>query len=210
MEIISHRGLWKESSEKNTAAAFHRSFEQGFGTETDLRDHSGHIVISHDMAKGKEMKLSEFLDLANEFTNKDKRMTLALNIKSDGLVNDIVKILANYPNLDCFVFDMSIPDMRSYLKSNVPVFTRLSDVETTAIYDEQTDGIWLDNFGETLWFDGDYLKELLARKKVCIVSSELHGFSPDILWSTLKPFANNENLILCTDHPEQACQHLRS
>ena len=49
MIIISHRGYWIQPAEKNTEEAFSRSFERGMGTETDVRDHRGELVISHDM-----------------------------------------------------------------------------------------------------------------------------------------------------------------
>ena len=49
MEILSHRGYWKTVTEKNTIIAFKRSFNLGFGTETDIRDLNGNLVISHDM-----------------------------------------------------------------------------------------------------------------------------------------------------------------
>lgn len=35
MIILSHRGYWKETHEKNLPIAFERSFSLGFGTETD-------------------------------------------------------------------------------------------------------------------------------------------------------------------------------
>jgi hypothetical protein len=41
MQILSHRGYWQHPSEKNTEAAFRRSFLLGYGTETDIRDRDG-------------------------------------------------------------------------------------------------------------------------------------------------------------------------
>ena len=52
MQILSHRGLWHSSMERNTKDAFVRSFDAGLGTETDLRDICGKIVVSHDMPHG--------------------------------------------------------------------------------------------------------------------------------------------------------------
>ena len=46
MIVLSHRGYWKTPAEKNTAAAFRRSFDLGFGTETDVRDRGGELVIA--------------------------------------------------------------------------------------------------------------------------------------------------------------------
>ena len=55
MIILSHRGYWKLEEERNRAAAFQRSFDLGYGTETDIRDIQGKLVISHDMPRGDEI-----------------------------------------------------------------------------------------------------------------------------------------------------------
>ena len=60
MIILSHRGYWKLESEKNKPIAFDRSFSLGFGTETDIRDYRGKLVISHDLADENSIQLSEF------------------------------------------------------------------------------------------------------------------------------------------------------
>lgn len=44
MQVLSHRGYWKHPNEKNLPIAFKRSFERGFGTETDLRDLQGSLA----------------------------------------------------------------------------------------------------------------------------------------------------------------------
>lgn len=41
MKILSHRGYWKNKQEKNSIAAFDRSFLNSYGLETDLRDVAG-------------------------------------------------------------------------------------------------------------------------------------------------------------------------
>ena len=63
MEILSHRGYWQCPEEKNQEVAFSRSFDLGFGCETDLRDYGGEIVISHDMATGGELTFEKLLQL---------------------------------------------------------------------------------------------------------------------------------------------------
>ena len=63
MIILSHRGYWKKPDEKNLEVAFRRSFDLGYGTETDIRDCAGKILISHDMPKGDEMTFEHFLGL---------------------------------------------------------------------------------------------------------------------------------------------------
>jgi len=48
MKVLSHRGYWKSDCEKNSESAFRRSFQLGFGTETDLRDLNGEMISPED------------------------------------------------------------------------------------------------------------------------------------------------------------------
>ena len=209
MKIISHRGYWKLPAEKNTINAFQRSFSLGFGTETDIRDLKGELVISHDMPKGDEMRLEKFLALVCSFENAHS-FTLALNIKSDGLLVPLKTILTKYKQLDIFVFDMSVPDSRAYLNSDLSTFMRMSEVEKTVAWLDQADGIWLDGFSH-IWYDRALLQSILNKgKKICIVSSELHGRDYMELWSLLKSFTHYESLILCTDLPEKAATYFEN
>lgn len=202
MKIISHRGYWLSTDEKNTDVAFNRSFSIGFGTETDVRDYCGQLVISHDMPNGAEISFQEMLTMMNRGSNGP--LTLALNIKADGLANAIKNELLRYPTIDCFVFDMSIPDMRSYLAEGIPVFTRMSEVEMQPAYLEQSAGVWLDGF-ESVWFDNQTIEKMLNNgKRVCIVSPELHKRNHVPLWEQIKPLAYRNELILCTDKPVDA------
>ena len=38
MQILAHRGFWREKKEQNSLASLAKAFEMGFGIETDLRD----------------------------------------------------------------------------------------------------------------------------------------------------------------------------
>lgn len=199
MIILSHRGYWVSPEEKNTEKAFSRSFSLGFGTETDVRDCLGKLVISHDMPGGMEMTLQELLSLTN-----GKKLLLAINIKSDGLADLLNHLMTDYERSSWFAFDMSITDMRAHLNAGNPVFARMSEVERDPAWFDQIQGIWLDSFdGE--WFGCDLIRNLLdQRKQVCVVSSELHGRDQTNLWSKLRPLAQEDRLILCTDLPELA------
>ncbi len=199
MIVLSHRGYWKSPAEKNLEIAFKRSFDLAFGTETDIRDHAGSLVISHDMPNGTEMKLIDFLQLLNE-----KDLPLALNIKADGLALELKNILDKTTLQNHFVFDMAVPDMRAYLDAGIPVFTRMSEVEQSPAWLERSTGIWLDAFSD-IWYDVNLIETLLNRdKKVCVVSAELHGRKAAPLWELLLPLSNHPGLMLCTDFPEEA------
>jgi glycerophosphoryl diester phosphodiesterase len=198
MQVISHRGYWLEATERNQAVAFERSFSLGFGTETDVRDVAGTLVISHDMPRGDELTLDDLLQIM-----AGRNLPLAMNIKADGLAGAVKAKFDEYNHTNWFAFDMAIPDMRSYLNLALPTFTRMSEVEQTPAWLEKATGVWLDGFdGE--WFSNGLIQQLLdAGKKVCVVSPELHGRPHETLWRQLKELKSAEQLIICTDTPEQ-------
>ena len=141
MIILSHRGYWKSEEERNQEVAFHRSFDLGYGTETDIRDIQGKLVISHDMPQGNEITFEELLQIMD-----GRNLPLALNIKADGMANEILRLLKQYNHTNYFTFDMSIPDMVVQLKTELTVFTGLSDILSPAVLLDQAEGIWLDCF----------------------------------------------------------------
>ncbi|PRX08321.1 UNVERIFIED_ORG: hypothetical protein BCL66_11181 [Martelella mediterranea] len=201
MEVLSHRGLWETAEEKNTAAAFRRSFDLGFGTETDIRDHDGEIVIAHDMPAGNEMRLAELLALM-----AGRNLALALNIKADGLGERAREILAAFGHTNYFVFDMALPDLVHQLGCGLPVFTGLSDLQPYPPLLADCEGVWLDCFRSD-WFGPGLLDGLTGDgKRVCVVSADLHQRDIDTQWSIIKlaKCVNENSLLLCTDVPEKA------
>ncbi|CAM8660122.1 hypothetical protein MCEMSE6_02942 [Oxalobacteraceae bacterium] len=201
MKIISHRGYWKIPAEKNTAKAFSKSFAMNFGVETDVRDYCGQLVVSHDPPTGGELFFHEFLEIASTF---GKNLPIAINVKADGLANLISKDLKKYNYLNVFVFDMSVPDMRGYISKSLPIFTRLSEVERQPAWVDHAKGIWLDSF-EAEWYGSEQIMEIMNEgKQLCVVSPELHGRDFRQAWDKLHPFSHQENLMLCTDFPEEA------
>lgn len=205
MEIISHRGYWKVEAEKNLAIAFERTFSLGFGTETDIRDYCGDLVVSHDVPTEKGITFSDLLGM---YTKSNCQGTLAINIKSDGLQEKIKEVLNSFSVENYFVFDMSIPDTLVYLNKELNVFIRYSEYEPKTVLLEQCSGIWYDSFlGEKLSIE--LVEEIIKQDKyVAIVSSELHGRDQIKMWEELNNLDinifNSKKLILCTDLPELA------
>lgn len=199
MRIISHRGLWKSPDQKNTEQAFINSLAEGFGIETDFRDMQKKIVVSHDMPNGSEMPIDQFLSLRDIQCH-----TLALNIKSDGLSRLLRQKLEQYDIQNCFVFDMSIPDMLAHIKAGNNVFTRLSDVEPQPLLLNESKGVWLDAFYSE-WYNCEVINRLIDRgKQVCVVSPELHGREHRKFWEQIYEFSSNDDVMLCTDFPLEA------
>jgi len=201
--IIAHRGYWQYEQEKNSKIAFERALKMGFGIETDLRDFNNEIVISHDIPTKDSMFFYEFINLIKEHSP----VTLALNIKSDGLQEKVINDLEGYENY--FVFDMSIPDALGYQRKSITNYTRFSDVEPFPTLFDGAEGVWLDNFSDnSLNFDAlnEYIK---AGKKIALVSPELHKFEHSTYWQKLKLYLQSNpeysNIIsICTDFPEEA------
>ncbi|MEE7503752.1 hypothetical protein [Methylobacterium mesophilicum] len=204
MRIISHRGLWKTPDEKNKRVAFDRTLAAGFGTETDVRDQNGRLVVSHDPPTADEMA---WTDIVQAFDGSD--LPLAVNVKADGLA-PLLKNAFEGRAIDWFAFDMSGPETLRYQRAGLPYFTRHSDIEPDPILYADARGVWLDAF-HTDWFDCNTIKtHLNFGKSVCIVSSELHGRDPSTLWQMLAPLQNLQGLILCTDKPDQAVRDIKS
>ena len=201
MLVLSHRGYWQTAPEKNTEVAFRRSFDLNFGTETDVRDLAGELVISHDPPKGGEMPFAAFLDLLD-----GRDLPLALNVKADGLAGAVAAALAGRGLTKWFVFDMSVPDTLHQLAAGNPVFARQSEYEPAPALVERATGVWLDAFLGDWWAAETVAGWTRQGKAVCVVSPELHRRDPARVWQTLRlaSFPHPDRVLLCTDRPEEA------
>lgn len=203
MEIIGHRGIWNDSNKKNSLDAFNECFKRGFGTETDIRDLDGELVISHDMPyKKNKITLDSLIYVFKKNLSPGR---LALNIKSDGLAHLLLETLTKNKIDNYVVFDMSIPDTLNYKKLAMPYLIRVSEYEPINEDLLSSSGIWLDGFHSEWFIDKKIYPILDYKVPVYMVSSELHGRSPESQWKFLKKL-KDENIILCTDHPKLAQQ----
>jgi hypothetical protein len=201
MIIISHRGYWKDAGEKNQPIAFHRSFDLGFGTETDVRDLRGELMIAHDMPNGSEISLEAMLDI---LAGRD--LPMAMNIKADGLAKQLQAQMNARGLTRWFTFDMSVPEMVVQHRLGMPMFTRASEYEKPPALYEQSIGVWLDAFVSEWYSTADIDAFLQDGKQVAIVSPELHKRDHLALWQRLRGSKTQHHpaLILCTDLPEDA------
>ncbi len=204
MEVLSHRGYWSRVTEKNTSEALNKSFKLNFGTETDIRDYKGTLVISHDIADTACISVEELFKIYNQ---REHSLPLALNIKSDGLQDQLKALLVKYNITNYFVFDMSVPDGLGYLKYNIKSFTRQSEYEKEPSFYEEAEGVWLDEF-HSHWIDIEVIRQHLKNNKlICIVSPDLHQRTYEKEWQHYKDIEKElgiNHLMICTDHPEEA------
>jgi len=204
MIVLSHRGYWTKETEKNQLLSFERSFSLGFGTETDLRDYKGELVISHDIANENCISVEKFFEI---YKSSNSDLPLALNIKADGLQVKLKELLNEYEIANYFVFDMSVPDGLGYLKHNLKSFTRESEYEKVPSFYDEACGIWLDEF-QGHWINEDVIKKHIENnKQICIVSPDLHKRDYTKEWREYKEIEQKlgiNNLMICTDYPEIA------
>jgi hypothetical protein len=205
MEFIAHRGYWKEKSQQNTLSSFELAIDKGYGIETDLRDLDGKVVISHDPPAPSVTHRMYFEDLLRYYVKKNSSVTLALNVKADGISTWVKELLIKYNVKNYFIFDCSVPELLRYRKAELNYYSRESDIETVPSLYDQSKGIWLDQFAN-LWFnESDIRKHLEKGKSVCVVSSDLHGRDYKECWSMLKGLRDSfKHVSLCTDFPDEA------
>jgi len=202
--ILSHRGYWLSEAEKNSTVAFERSFELGFGVETDIRDYQGELVISHDLADQNSLSSTSFFELYKRFSSQSM---LALNIKADGLQVELKRQLGFFKIDNYFIFDMAVPDGLSYLRHGMKAYTRQSEYEVTPSFYDLATGIWLDEFHDHWLTDNIVQQHILGGKGVCIVSPELHKrpYAKEWLhYRDLERKLGKDTFMLCTDFPEKA------
>jgi glycerophosphoryl diester phosphodiesterase len=207
MQILSHRGLWKQTSEKNTLDSFKKSIDSNFGFEIDIRHLNEQLFVSHDPLNTNQKQLL-FDDVLSYYQVNNSDVFIAINIKEDGLDMILNKTLKKFEISNYFFFDMSIPDMVSYYKNDIDFFTRQSEYEIQPALYEEAQGIWLDEF-HTHWITLEDLKlHSLNNKKVCIVSPELHKRAHLTEWVNYKKYLSTiektDNFFLCTDYPVEA------
>jgi len=207
MIVLSHRGCWRQTEEKNTLKAFERSFANDLGTETDVRDHNSRLVISHDMPDATSITVEAFFEI---YKAHRASLPLALNIKADGLQAELGMLLTKYEVDNYFVFDMAVPDGLQYAKQDFRTFTRHSEYEPVPPYYDLAQGVWLDEFNGH-WIRDEVIEQHLEqRKALCIVSPDLHKRDQMTEWRhyrQLESRIGKDKIMLCTDFPEQAREY---
>jgi hypothetical protein len=205
--ILAHRGLWFHEEEKNSRNALSRALEEGFGIETDLRDHNAEIVISHNPPKESSNTL-KFEWLLQRLASSDSAGRVALNIKSDGLSRTVENHILEY-GLQFnrfFVFDMSVPDSLSYLAGSIPVYSRLSEYEQVLSPLPGASGFWVDSF-TGIFPQVEVARHLINQgHRITLVSAELHSREHISQWNAISKSGIYLSPLfqLCTDFPVEA------
>lgn len=209
MEILSHRGYWKNEDEKNTLESLKKSLAEGFGFESDVRDYKGKMVISHNPAGEFSPDVEQVF---KELQSYQDKYCFAINIKADGLKDMLLEQLQEHGIENYFTFDMSVPQMVEYIGKGIRVFTRQSEYETVPVFYKESAGIWIDGFENLDWITEELLLNHIQNGKyVCIVSPELHQREYREFWKKLKSMKLNfKYVMLCTDKPWEAEEYFNT
>ena len=193
--IYAHRGCWNSDVLQNSLASFNIAIENRFSIETDVRKRDGRLVISHDSP---HPDVSFELSCLTQMTS-----TFALNLKEDGLQEDITRKREWMEATNSFVFDGSIPEMYRYHKLGIRHALRISEFEKTLPW--KSCALWLDSFYEDWWINDSSVERLMENTNTIVVSPELHGRDARFVWDALAAKHANgySNFSICTDMPSE-------
>lgn len=186
-----------------------KKINQSFGCEVDLRSYKNKIYVSHDPL---EKKLLLFENYINFFKHK----YLIINVKEEGIITAITKILHKYKIKNYLFLGETLPAILLLKKRHLidKIIFKVSDIEGLEIIKNlKNNGIilkwvWYENFKK----NKISLKALKLFKeynlKYILCSPELtisNPFSKDIVISNyLKFFKKNSIYIpdlICTKNP---------
>jgi hypothetical protein len=217
IRIIAHRAKLErthidEGSDESLFDAVHAATAMGIGVEIDIRDRMGELVVCHDPPLS-TTRLTVLGSLINRCYVPGTSFW-AINIKSSGLCSMISKVFCDYgvSRDDYFCFDMAIPDQMHYERAGITVAPRISDVERAYAFGlpRHPKYLWCDQLTDKHPPDQIYADLLdsvnTSFTDVAVVSPELHGRSFSATWEMLRSRQRErpDNLLLCTDYPEQA------
>lgn len=172
-----------------------------YGVEVDIRSFGERLVINHEPFLNGE-SFEEWLKFY-------RHRTLILNVKEEGLEPRLIELMALAGISDYFFLDQSFPFLIKYAQlSGHRCAVRVSEyesIDTALSLRGKAEWVWVDCFSRfPLSFDDvKHLKG--AGFKICAVSPELQGRSPDLEIPELVELLQRQNISLdavCTKRPD--------
>ena len=144
-----------------------KKLKNDYGVEIDLRSKNKTIYLHHDPY----IKGESFSKWIKYYNHK----LLVLNVKEEGLENQIIRILKKNKIKNFFFHDQTFSTvLKNMHKTNVSIrFSEYEGLKKTNILFNKIKWLWVDNFTEISLRKKfyDFLKK--KKVKICIVSPEL-------------------------------------
>ena len=161
-----------------------------YGVEVDLRDFGQKLVLQHDPFKDGEC-FEEYLKHYNHGT-------MILNIKSEGIEIEVLKLIKKYNVKSYFFLDCSFP-MINFLSSkgekNIALrFSEFEGMDTIRFMSQKVNWIWIDCFSKLPVVPENYKTLKILNYKLCLVSPELQN--QDLKLELYKNYLKKENIVL--------------
>ena len=171
-----------------------------FGIEADVQMKDNEIYLGHDPGDTSE-KLIQFM-------SGFKHRMFAVNIKQEGIEENVISILKDFSCERFFLFDLSFPKAMSLIWAGESrIALRISDFESLQEIDflsKNIDWLWIDTF-----LSPNFLKKTLFSKfkntKKCLVSPELHSYRSKELTEEILSQIKSSGVkfdAVCTKKPE--------
>ena len=178
-----------------------KNIDKIFGTEIDLRDDhkSGKIILAHDPFINGEF----FEDYLKEYRHN----ILILNIKSERIEIECLRLLEKYNIHDYFFLDSSFPMIyllnKEYKNNNNAYrFSEYENIKNFIDNESMYSTIWVDCFTKFPLNKENYELIKNKNKKICIVSSELQKQPEKINEYRISIIKNNiiPDMICCKSY----------
>lgn len=166
MNFIAHR--------KNTIAEL-LGTPTKFGVEVDVRSNGKDLILQHEPFED-GVSFEKWLDFYNHGT-------LILNVKEEGLEGSLINLMKERGINNYFFLDQSFPFLVKWsIQGERRCAVRVSEfesVDTALALAGKIEWVWVDCFSHLALQSVEASLLHQAGFKLCLVSPELHGRSPD-------------------------------
>lgn len=168
-----------------------------YGIELDLRYEGPNLILHHDPFVTGPL----FEDLLKEY----RHALLILNVKTEGIEAEVLRLMEKYNIENYFFLDLSLPYLVKYMRQGVSrIAVRYSEfepIEFALAFAGKVEWVWVDCFTH-LPLDASSYARLKEHFKICLVSPELQGHSLDRIAEFKAQLAGLPIDAVCTKKPE--------
>lgn len=173
--------------------------DKTYGIEIDIRYEGKNLVLHHDPLRTGDELLDDFLKAYNH-------QFVILNVKTEGIEKEVLRLLAKYSIKNYFFLDLSLPYLIKYMnlgEDNIAVrYSEYEPIEFVLAFKGKVKWVWIDYFTKNPLTVESYLILKNAGFKLCIVSPELQGHSINTIEKYKRQLKKMDISAVCTKRPD--------